>query len=361
MHPRRVELLPRKRLFRKSRGRTGNLSKTKDSQSFYKRKEILVNMESLRNPVVSLKDIEEAAQRIRGYSCNTPIYQSFSEENTFFKLECFQPTRAFKIRGAANRMLLLPEEQKQRGVVTASSGNHGVAVAYVAKRLGISATVVLPTTAIPEKIQMIKSLGAQTVFFGTQGDERTVKAKQIQDEEGKTLISSFNEPEIIAGQGTCGLEIIKTMPEIEAVFVPIGGGGLISGVSIAVKSNKNTSGVKVIGVQPEGAASMYNSWKKGEICGLDKTNTIADGTSIRIPGNLTFPIVQRFVDDIILVSDSEILSATKQLIRSEHVLAEPSGAEAFAGLLRYRKSREIGNSVAIVSGGNISWDILSKL
>jgi len=308
-----------------------------------------------------LQDINSAAKRTSEYVCKTPTYKSFTKQDTFFKLECFQPTRSFKVRGAANKILTLSERERRRGVVTASSGNHGMAVAYVAQKLGIDATIVLPTTVIPEKLQMIKSLGAQTEFFGTQEDERLSRAKQIEKEQGKTLVKSFNDAAIIAGQGTCGLEVMEALPDIDSIFVPIGGGGLVSGIASAIKLNPDTRNVKVIGVQPEGAPSMYNSWKLGKVTALAATNTIADGTSIRVPGNLTFAIVKKFVDDIILVSDKEILDATRQLIRNEHILAEPSGAESFAGLLKYRKSKNAGKAVAVVSGGNISWKVLSSL
>ncbi len=306
---------------------------------------------------VSLRDIKAAARRISGYAVQTPLCESFSEPDTRFKLECSQPVRSFKIRGAANRILTLPSE-KRENIVTASSGNHGLAVAYMARRLGIHATIVLPTTVVPEKLEMIRSLGASVEFCGTQEDERVSRAKSM---PGMTLIGSFDEPEIIAGQGTCGLEIVDAFPDAETIFVPIGGGGLISGIASAVKGNPLTAHVRVIGVQPEGAPSMHESVKNGRITPLDKAQTVADGTSIRVPGTLTFSIVRELVDDIVLVSDAEILSATRRMIQKEHILAEPSGAESFAGLLKYKKDHSIGSAVSVVSGGNISWDLLRSI
>lgn len=315
------------------------------------------------NPDVSLEKIHEARKQISGYAHRTPAYRSFSVENVFLKLECFQPVRSFKIRGASNKILSIKEsERRERGVITASSGNHGLAVAYVAYRLGIKATIVLPETVIPDKFEMIKSLGANAVLFGKQQDERARKADEISRNEGQIVIQPFNDVEIIAGQGTCGLEIIEDVPDLESLFVPIGGGGLISGVAAAVKLNEKTSHVKVIGVQPEGSPSMYESWKKGELSSIAQSNTVADGLSVRKPGDITFSFVKRFVDDILLVSDAEIMQATYQLLRREHVLSEPSGGAALAGLLKSRKEKgESSRSVAIVSGGNISQEVLSKL
>lgn len=312
---------------------------------------------------VTLEKIQEATKRITGYAFRTPAYRSFSVQNAWLKLECYQPVRSFKIRGASNKILLIKEsERKERGVITASSGNHGLAVAYVAHRLGIKATIVLPENVIPDKLEMIKSLGANTVQFGSQQDERARKADEIARNQGQIIVQPFNDEEIIAGQGTCGLEIIEDIPDLENLFVPIGGGGLISGVASALKLNKKTSHVKVIGVQPEGSPSMYESWKKGKVSSIDKSKTVADGLSVRRPGEITFSFVRRFVDEIILVSDDEIMQATYQLLRKEHVLSEPSGAAALAGLLKSRK--KIGNSsrsAAIVSGGNISQEVLSRL
>lgn len=312
---------------------------------------------------VTLEQIKLAQKRIQGYAFRTPTYRSFSEEKVFFKLECFQPVRSFKIRGASNKILSIPEkERKEKGVITASSGNHGLAVAYVANRLGIKATIVLPETVIKDKFDMIKSLGAKAVLYGKQQDERARKADEIQKKEGQIFVQPFNDLEIIAGQGTCGLELLEEVPSLESVFVPIGGGGLISGIAAAIKLNEKTRDIKVIGVEPEGSGSMYESWKKGELSNIEASNTIADGLAVRKPGEITFSFVKEFVDDVILVNDDEILSATFDLIQREHVLSEPSGAAAFAGLLKSRRiSGERKLSAAIVSGGNISQGMLAKV
>jgi threonine dehydratase len=309
---------------------------------------------------ISLEDITKAQARIHGYAHRTPLYRAFSEESVWLKMECFQPVRSFKIRGAANKILSLTDHQMKRGVITASSGNHGLAVAFVSNRLKMNATIVLPENAISEKKEMIESLGARTILFGKQQDERMKKADEVQNSEGLTFIQPFNDLEIIAGQGTCGLEITEDVPELKSVFVPIGGGGLISGVAAAIKLKSNH--IRVIGVQPEGSPSMYKSLKVGKLLSIEESHTIADGLSVRKPGDITFSFVKRFVDDIVLVSDDEILSATAQLLKKEHVLAEPSGAAALAGLLKVRReTREKEKSAAVVSGANISKEMLLKI
>ena len=310
---------------------------------------------------LSLDDVKTAAKRIHGYAFRTPCYESFSEPSAFLKLECFQPVRSFKIRGASNKMLSIDRAILERnGVITASSGNHGLAVAYMAKKLKINATIVLPENVIPDKLALIKSLGAKTVFAGTQQDVRAAKAAEIQRAEGQMFIQPFNDPEIIAGQGTCGLEILEDVPDVDSIFVPIGGGGLISGVALAIKLTKLDT--KVIGVQPSGSPSMYESVKGKKLTSIDQSNTIADGLAVRKPGDITFSYVEKYVDEIILVSDEEILNATAQIIKKEHILSETSGAAAFAGLLKSRKSAEgSSRNVAIVSGGNISSQMLKTV
>jgi threonine dehydratase len=313
---------------------------------------------------VTLEQIKLAQKRIQGYAYRTPTYRSFAKEEVFFKLECFQPVRSFKIRGASNKILSISDkDQNERGVITASSGNHGLAVAYVAHKLRIKSTIVLPENVVKDKLDMIKSLGARTVLYGRQQDERARKADEIRNQEGQIFVQAFNDLEIIAGQGTCGLELIEDLPQVESVFVPIGGGGLISGISAAIKLNETSRHVKVIGVQPEGSASMYESWRRGTLTSIEASKTLADGLAVRTPGEITFGFVKQFVDEIILVSDEEILSATYSLLTKEHILCEPSGGAAFAGLLKSRRKINRGAplSAAIVSGGNISQVMLSKV
>jgi threonine dehydratase len=309
---------------------------------------------------IALEDIRKAAERIRGFAFRTPTYRAYSEKNLSLKLECFQPVRSFKIRGASNKILSIPEkDRKERGVITASSGNHGLAVAYVSNLLRMKATIVLPESVIMDKLEWIQSLGARTVLFGRQQDERAAKAVEIMEKEGQIFVQPFNDAEIVAGQGTCGLEIFEDIPDVESIFVPIGGGGLISGIALSAKLS--TSKAKVIGVQPEGSPSMYESWEKGEVTTIKESKTIADGLSVRKPGDITYSIVKRHVDDIVLVNDSQILAAARQLLRKEHILAEPSGAASLAGFLKARDKENPGKSVVVVSGGNISKDVLVQL
>lgn len=319
---------------------------------------------SLDTTSISIFDITKASARIHGYSYRTPTYRSFSEESAFLKLESFQPTRSFKIRGASNKILSLPEDVIGNGVITASSGNHGLAVSYVANKLSIKATIVLPENVVPEKLAWIKALGAKPILFGKQQDDRQRKAIDIQKEEGLVMIPPFNDIDIITGQATCGQELIEDVPDVESIFVPIGGGGLISGVALATKLARPRGDVKVYGVQPEGSPSMFESFKKKELSTIAESKSIADGLLVRRPGDITFEFVRKYVDDIILVSDDEILRATKQLITKEHVLSEPSGGAAFAGMVKFRKEdpeKRSLKSAAIVSGGNISTELLQKL
>lgn len=308
--------------------------------------------------LITIDDITGAAKRIKQFAFRTPCYESFSESRAYLKPECFQPVRSFKIRGASNKILSIDRKiLEEKGVITASSGNHGLAVAYVANKLKIKATIVLPENVIPDKLNLIKSLGARTVFAGTQQDVRAAKAVEIQKEEGQVFIQPFNDEAIIAGQGTIGLEILEDIPDVERIFVPIGGGGLISGIAAAVKLS--TDKVKIIGVQPEGSRSMYESWKSGSLKTINESKTIADGLSVRKPGDITFSHVQKYVDEIVLVSEDEILKATTQLIKNEHILSETSGAAAFAARLKSKDRTK--KDVAIVSGGNISAQMLKTV
>jgi len=313
---------------------------------------------------ISLADVTKASARIHGYAYRTPTYRSFSEESAWLKLECFQPTRSFKIRGAANKILSLPEDVLGNGVITASSGNHGLAVSYVASKLQIKATIVLPENVVPEKLAWIKALGAKPVLFGTQQDDRQRKAVEIQKSEGYEMIPPFNDIDIITGQATCGMELLEDLPDVENIFVAIGGGGLISGVSFVAKLLRPRGRGKVFGVQPEGSPSMYESFKKKQLLTISESKSVADGLLVRKPGDITFEFVKRYVDDIILVSEEEILDATRQLITKEHVLVEPSGAASFAGLLKTRKEKiteRSQKSAATISGGNISVELLGEL
>jgi threonine dehydratase len=309
-------------------------------------------------------DIKRAAKAIDGIAHRTPLYRSEHlsrrlDANVFLKLECFQPTRVFKIRGAANRMLQLGRAQRDRGVVAASSGNHGLSVAYVARLIGASATIVVPTTAVREKVEAIKEQGATVVGHGRSHAERYTRAQQIQKERGAVLVHPFDDPEVIAGQGTIGLEILEDLPDVDTILVPVGGGGLISGISLAIKAGRPEA--KIYGVQSEKAPSMYESLKADKPVRLNDVGTIADGLAPGEPGQLTFRIVKKYVDGVVLTSEDKIRSATRLALESLHLLIEPSGAAVLAALDGSYQPRRGENLVLVISGGNISLDLLREL
>jgi threonine dehydratase len=313
---------------------------------------------------VSLHSIKDARQRIAGVTYRTPLYLSprltnRTHTNVFLKLESYQPTRVFKIRGAANKILKLSPAEREHGLVAASSGNHGLSVSYVAKLVGVSATIVVPTNAVEEKVGIIEEYGARVVKQGLYHDERMSKALEIQKATGATLIHPFDDPDVISGQGTIGLEICEDLPNVDTVVVPIGGGGLISGVSTAIKS-LNPS-VRVIGVEPEKASSMYQSMKEGKIVRLTDTTSIADGLAAREPGSLTFAISKKNVDEIILLTEEEIEKAVFDVIKECHIIVEPSAAAAIAALAKIKPRKVNENVAVVVSGGNISRKILANV
>jgi threonine dehydratase len=306
-------------------------------------------------------DIEAAAQRILGVASKTPLIESpaLSQRfgrNVFLKLECFQPIRVFKIRGAYNKISQIPAKK----IVAASSGNHGIAVAYCSRLLGKECTVVVPDTAVKEKVDVILENGAEVVKFGKYHSDREAKAREIAGQTGAIFVPPFNDPDIIAGQGTCGLEIAQQLREFDSVIVPVGGGGLISGIAIAIKSLKPSA--RVYGVEPTGAAKMQASLSAGKIVTITEPKSIADGLIPASVGELTLEACQKNVDGMFTVSDDEILSAMKLLIQDAHVFPEPSGSAPLAVLSKAEESKELGDRVVLViSGGNVSLNLLAKL
>lgn len=318
----------------------------------------------MSSPQVTLSAIQEARDRIVNVAYHTPLYYSprlsaLTKANVYLKLESYQPIRVFKIRGAANKILKLNPDERKRGLIAASSGNHGLAVSYLAKMTGTNATIVVPTNAVPEKVKAIEEYGGIVVKHGLFHDERFEKAMEIQKATGAVLIPPFDDPDVIAGQGTAGLEIYEDLPEVERIIVPIGGGGLISGISTAVKSLK--PGVKVLGVEPEKASSMYQSVKNGKITRLSDTTSIADGLATREPGALTYEIVKRNVDDIVLVSEEQIEKAVFTAMNECHLVIEPSAAAAIAALLEKIRPKPEEKVVVVVSGGNVSLKTLAAV
>jgi len=309
--------------------------------------------------LVSLDDIRAAAARIAGVARRTPLIDvgGITGEPAFaIKCENMQPAGAFKIRGAYNMVAQLSAEARGAGVITYSSGNHGQAMALAARLLGIRAVVVMPETAPRVKVEGAERLGAEVVFAGTTVLDRKARAESEAAAHGLTMVPPFDHPWIIAGQGTCGLEIVEQHPAVSAVYVPMGGGGLISGVSVAVKSLRPTT--RVIGVEPEGAPKMTVSRAAGHPVTLPKTASIADGLLSIRPGDLTFAHVQALVDDVLTVSEREIEGAVKWLFDHANVVAEPSGAASVAAVLRQRSAAD--GVVAIISGGNVSPEDYAK-
>jgi len=318
----------------------------------------------MKEEVVSFRSILEARRKIRNLVTKTPTYLSnvFSQRTgaeVYLKLECFQPVGVFKIRGAFNKICSLSPAELERGLVTASSGNHGLAVAYAAKIYGAKAVVVVPENAVKEKVEAIESYGADIVKYGKDYDEAYSKALEIQKEAGTTFVHPFEDPFVVAGQGTVGLELLEDVPDLNAIIVPVGGGGLISGISIAAKTLNPK--LRIVGVQSEGAPAVYRSWRAGKIVEVDSVNTVADGLAARKPLNLTFGIIKRYVDTVLLVSEEEIGEAVLALLHNAHILAEPSGAASLAALLFKYHPKPEEKVAVIISGANISIDYLASL
>jgi threonine dehydratase len=309
---------------------------------------------------VSLDEIRAAAGRISGVARVTPLLDVSvaAGRPLFLKCENMQPGGAFKIRGAYNMVAQLSDDQRRRGVVTFSSGNHGQAMALAARELGAPAVVVMPTTAPAVKVAGARSFGAEVIFAGTTSVERRVRAEAEAAARGLTMVPPFDHEWIIAGQGTAGLEILEQRPEVAAVLVPIGGGGLASGVAAAVKQLRPD--VAVIGVEPAGAAKMKASVEAGHAVTLERTETIADGLKPVRPGDLTLAHVQKFVDRLVTVDDDQIVDAVLWTVANAGLVAEPSGAATIAAALA-GLAGVAGPVVAIVSGGNIDQDKLEAL
>jgi threonine dehydratase len=302
--------------------------------------------------LVSLADIREAAKRIAGVARRTPLLDgggTCGEPAFAVKCENMQPAGAFKIRGAYNMMAQLSPDARAAGVITYSSGNHGQAVALAAQLLGVTAVVVMPETAPRVKVLGAQHLGAEVLFAVKTVLDRNSRAESEAAARVLTMVPPFDHPWIIAGQGTCGLEIVEQCPSVSAVYVPIGGGGLVSGVAVAVKALR--SAIRVVGVEPAGAPKMTASRAAGHPVTLPKTASIADGLLSIRPGDLTFAHVQAFVDEVVTVDDDEIASAVKWLFDNANIVAEPSGAASVAAVLRARPIG--GNGVAVISGGNV--------
>ena len=306
-----------------------------------------------------------AVKRINNYIRKTPLdYSQFlsneGKNNTFLKLENFQLTGSFKIRGATNKILSLKDIERSKGIITASSGNHGAAFAYIINRLKIPGTIFLPETASKTKIDSLKRYGVRLEFHGTDCVATEKYARKIAEEQGLTFISPYNDPKIIAGQATVGFELMEQAESIDVVLVPVGGGGLISGIAGYLKSINN--GVKIVGCQPLNSPVMYESIKQGKIVSMDSLATISDGTAGGIEENsITFEYCKKFVDDFKLVSETEIKQSIKLMLKHHHMLVEGAAALTISSLLKFKEEFHDQNVILIVSGAKISLENLKEI
>jgi len=315
--------------------------------------------------MLELDDITAARERVAETSRHTPLsytytFSSMTGADVYLKQEMLQRTGSFKIRGATNRIATLPEETLDAGVVTASAGNHAQGVALAATRMGVDATVVMPEYAPIQKVKATRAYGAEVVLHGVDYDEAAERAHDIECEEGRYYLPAFDDWQVMAGQGTIGLEILEDLPEVETVVVPVGGGGLVSGVATALKSRDPD--IRVIGVQAEGASSAVPSLQSGERVKLDSVDTIADGIATRSLGERTFQVIRERVDEVVTVSDAEIAVAIVTLLERSKTLTEGAGAVSLAALLDgafdYRDDEVIALALC---GGNIDMNTLSTV
>lgn len=311
---------------------------------------------------MTLEMIIEAKRRLKGIIKKTPLIYSavFSEESgnhVYIKPENLQVTGAFKIRGAYNKMIHLTDIEKEKGVIAASAGNHAQGVAFAARELGLKATIVMPSQTPLIKVEATKSYGVKVELYGDCYDDAQAKAIEISKATDATLIHPFDDKYIIAGQGSIGLEILEELEDVDIVLVPIGGGGLISGVACAIKELKPM--VKVIGVEPEGAQTLNYSLRKNQISQLSSVSTIAEGVAVKKPGRLTFSMVKKYVDDILVVSDVDVLEAFLLMTEKEKLVAENAGVLSLAALSKL--PYEDKKVVSLVSGGNIDVVTISEM
>jgi threonine dehydratase len=313
---------------------------------------------------VTLEDVTGAAERIKPVAHRTPVQQSrlFDEAagvKAYFKCENLQRGGAFKIRGAMNFLMSLTEGERQRGVVTYSSGNHAQAVAMAAAHLGVAATIVMPTDAPKSKLESTMAYGPKIIFFDRQRENREEIAARIAEESGAVVLPSYDHPWIIAGQGTVALELLRDTAELDAIGVPLGGGGLLSGTLVA--ANALWPEARVFGVEPELANDWYLSIQRGERVEIAPPTTIADGLRTPVPGAVTFPIVQQMAEGVVLVTEEEIKATMRFLLTRMKMLVEPSGAVAAAAVLHRKLPADIRSVGVIISGGNVDLDVLSEI
>jgi len=324
----------------------------------------------MTHEAVNLATIEAARARIRDHIYYSPANYSaalsaMTGQEIYLKLDNLQRTGAFKERGALNKILTLTDAEKGRGVIAASAGNHAQAVAYHATARGIHARIVMPLMTPLVKVSATSGFGAEVLLHGANYDEACTEAMRLSREEGLTFLHPFDDEAVIAGQGTLGLEMLEQIPDLDAVVIPIGGGGLIAGVACAVKEACRAAGrpeVRVIGVQTEKLPSMLRAREAGEPVTIPAEATIADGIAVRRAGTLTFPLVERYVDEIVTVDEEEVAKAILILLENEKTLAEGAGAAALASLLQHKNTLAPGARTGVlVCGGNIDVSLLARI
>jgi threonine dehydratase len=316
------------------------------------------------NLCIGLADVLAARERLHGSIYESPcphsiMLSALTGQQVYLKLENLQMTGSFKERGALNRIAMLSPEQSARGVIAASAGNHAQGVAYHATKRGIRALIVMPLTTPLVKVTATRDFGAEVLLHGANYDEACAEAVRLCDEQHFTFIHPFDDPAVMAGQGVIGLELLEQFPQLEAVVVPIGGGGLIGGVACAIKESRPN--IRVVGVQTARLPSMQAAIQAHHPVTVDPATTIADGIAVRRAGDLTFPLVERYVDEIVTVEEDEIASAILMLLEREKTLAEGAAAAALAALLEHRTSLHGAHTAVLVGGGNIDVTLLERI
>jgi threonine dehydratase len=319
---------------------------------------------AINNLSINLADVQAARDRLRGSIYYSPcphsqMLSALTGQQIYLKLENLQMTGSFKERGALNRIATLTPEQTSRGVVAASAGNHAQGVAYHATKRGIRSIIVMPLATPLVKVTATRNFGAEVVLHGANYDEACDEATRICTAEGMTFIHPFDDPIVMAGQGTIGLELLEQVPELQAVVVPIGGGGLIGGIACAIKESRPD--IRVIGVQTSRLPSMAAAVEQHHPVTLGSATTIADGIAVRRAGDVTFPVVAQYVDEIVTVDEDEIASAILVLLEREKTLAEGAGATALAALIQKKTTLKSEHTAVIVSAGNIDVTLLSRI
>ncbi len=315
--------------------------------------------ETIRNLILKAREVLKSVVHETPLTHST-FFSNITGKTVYLKLENLQKTGSFKVRGAYFKIYSLLPDVKVKGVVTASSGNHAQGVAYSAKELGIKSTIVMPETTPPYKVNAVKSYGSEVILHGRIYDDAYAKALEISESSGAYLIHPFDDPYVIAGQGTIGLEIFEQLPDVDTVLVPIGGGGLISGIALALKSRLGNK-VKIIGVEPKNASKTRESLIKGSPVRISPNTSIADGVLTKGLGSLTFKIIRDFVDDVVEVDEDSIARAMYLLLERTKLLVEGAGALPIAALLSYKDEVPGKNVVAVLSGGNADLTILYRI